>query len=147
MWQLGAMKLPTFAAACALAIAPAAVQAQALSPTELAAVDKVVADAERTSAQHVAVAKAEAENARVAVRAVRRDTLSDIKELLKEKEISQDEERKAEQEQLRLQFELHVYAGLRARGEKAAAERFLADSPVRAAFPKLLAKLNLKQAR
>mgnify|MGYP003345120627 CR=1 FL=1 len=53
----------------------------------------------------------------------------------------------AEQEQLRLQFELHVYAGLRARGEKAAAERFLADSPVRAAFPKLLAKLNLKQAR
>ncbi|WP_426260644.1 serine hydrolase domain-containing protein [Sphingomonas sp. DC1100-1] len=44
MWQLGAMKLPTFAAACALALAPAAVQAQALSPTELAAVDKVVAD-------------------------------------------------------------------------------------------------------
>ena len=53
----------------------------------------------------------------------------------------------AEQAQLRLQFELHVYAGLRARGEKAAAERFLADSPVRAAFPELLAKLNLKQAR
>lgn len=41
------------------------------------------------------VAKAEAENARVAVRAVRRDVLQDIKELLKEKEISQDDERKA----------------------------------------------------
>jgi len=43
----------------------------------------------------VKVAKAEAENARVAVRAVRRDVLADIKDLLKEKEISQDEERKA----------------------------------------------------
>jgi ribosome recycling factor len=41
------------------------------------------------------VAKAEAENARVAVRAVRRDVLQDVKELLKEKEISQDDERKA----------------------------------------------------
>ena len=41
----------------------------------------------------VKVAKAEAENARVAVRAVRRDVLADIKDLLKE--ISQDEERKA----------------------------------------------------
>lgn len=44
MWQLGAMNLPTFVTACALAIAPASVQAQALTPTELAAVDKVVAD-------------------------------------------------------------------------------------------------------
>lgn len=44
--------------------------------------------------------------------------------------------------QLRLQFELHVYAGLRARGEKAAAEVFLAGSPVREAFPELLEKLN-----
>jgi ribosome recycling factor len=43
----------------------------------------------------VKVAKAEAENARVAVRGVRRDVLADIKDLLKEKEISQDEERKA----------------------------------------------------
>lgn len=54
---------------------------------------------------------------------------------------------RAEHAQLRLQFELHVYAGLRARGEKAAAERFLADSPVREAFPELLAKLNLKRPR
>jgi DTW domain-containing protein YfiP len=44
--------------------------------------------------------------------------------------------------ELRLQFELHVYAGLRARGEKAAAEAFLVDSPVREAVPELLEKLN-----
>lgn len=44
--------------------------------------------------------------------------------------------------QLRLQFELHVYAGLRARGAKAAADKFLAASPVRAAFPALLRKLD-----
>jgi hypothetical protein len=35
---------------------------------------------------------------------------------------------------------LHVYAGLRARGAKAAAEEFLAASPIRAAFPELLKK-------
>jgi ribosome recycling factor len=40
------------------------------------------------------VARAEAENARVALRNIRRDILADIKELLKEKEISEDEERK-----------------------------------------------------
>jgi len=38
----------------------------------------------------------DAENARVAVRNVRRDVMADIKELLKEKEISQDDERRAE---------------------------------------------------
>ena len=40
----------------------------------------------------------DAENARVAVRNVRRDVMADIKELLKEKEISQDDERRAETE-------------------------------------------------
>ena len=49
------------------------------------------------------------------------------------------------QAELRLQFELHVYAGLRARGEKAAAEAFLADSPAREAFPELLEKLNARR--
>jgi ribosome recycling factor len=44
------------------------------------------------------VVRADAENARVAVRNVRRDVMSDIKELLKEKEISQDDERRAEVE-------------------------------------------------
>jgi DTW domain-containing protein YfiP len=47
-----------------------------------------------------------------------------------------------EEAQLRLQFELHVYAGLRARGHKAAAAEFLAISPVREAFPELLRQLD-----
>src|SRR6476646_5528224 len=42
------------------------------------------------------VLKHDAENARVAVRNVRRDVMSDVKEMLKEKLVSQDEERKAE---------------------------------------------------
>ncbi len=41
------------------------------------------------------LARGEAENARVAIRNIRRDLISDVKELLKEKEISEDEERKA----------------------------------------------------
>jgi DTW domain-containing protein len=49
-------------------------------------------------------------------------------------------------EQLRLQFELHVYAGLRARGAKAAAASFLADSPIREAFPELLRQLDVRRA-
>jgi ribosome recycling factor len=44
------------------------------------------------------VLRADAEGARVAVRNVRRDVLSDIKDLLKEKLISQDDERRAEVE-------------------------------------------------
>ncbi len=44
------------------------------------------------------VVRSDAENARVAVRNVRRDVINDIKELLKEKEISQDDERRAETE-------------------------------------------------
>ena len=40
------------------------------------------------------MARGEAENARVAVRNIRRDVLADMKELLKEKEISEDEERR-----------------------------------------------------
>jgi hypothetical protein len=43
---------------------------------------------------------------------------------------------------LRLQFELHVYAGLRTRGAKALADEFLATSPIRAAFPDLLARMH-----
>ena len=42
------------------------------------------------------VLRHDAENARVAVRNVRRDVMNDIRELLKEKEISQDDERRAE---------------------------------------------------
>jgi len=44
------------------------------------------------------VVRADAENARVAVRNVRRDVMGDVKELLKEKLISQDDERRGETE-------------------------------------------------
>jgi ribosome recycling factor len=44
----------------------------------------------------VRVVKQEAEQARVAIRNIRRDANSDFKDLLKEKEISEDEERQAE---------------------------------------------------
>ena len=46
----------------------------------------------------VKVVKSEAEGARVAIRNVRRDANQDIKELLKEKLISTDDEKRAEQE-------------------------------------------------
>lgn len=42
--------------------------------------------------------KQDAENGRIAVRNIRRDSMHDLKDLLKEKEISEDEERRAEQE-------------------------------------------------
>ncbi len=45
-------------------------------------------------------------------------------------------------ETLRRQFELHVYANLRARGLKERAEEFLRGSPAAEAFPGLLARLN-----
>jgi ribosome recycling factor len=45
----------------------------------------------------VKVVKHEAEQARVAIRNIRRDANTDFKDLLKEKEISEDEERKAEE--------------------------------------------------
>ncbi len=48
---------------------------------------------------------------------------------------------------LQLQFELHVYAGLRTRGRLAEAEAYLADSPIRAAFPDVLAELNRQRPR
>lgn len=44
----------------------------------------------------VKVVRSEAENARVSVRNIRRDANSDLKELQKEKEISEDEERKGQ---------------------------------------------------
>lgn len=48
---------------------------------------------------------------------------------------------------LRLQFELHVYAGLRTRGAKDKAGEFLASSPIRDAFPELLAQMHERRAR
>jgi uncharacterized membrane protein YhfC len=48
---------------------------------------------------------------------------------------------------LALQLELHVYASLRARGQKDTAERFLAGSPIGAAFPAELAQLHERRPR
>ena len=41
------------------------------------------------------LARGEAENAKVAIRNIRRDVIGDVKDLLKEKEISEDDERRA----------------------------------------------------
>jgi ribosome recycling factor len=51
---------------------------------------------EQTRRDYTKQAKAEAENARVAIRNIRRDANSHIKDLLKDKAISEDEERRAE---------------------------------------------------
>ena len=46
----------------------------------------------------IRVVRHEAESARVAVRNIRRDAIHSVKELLKEKEITEDEERRAEED-------------------------------------------------
>jgi ribosome recycling factor len=46
----------------------------------------------------VRIVRSEAEGARVAIRNIRRDANNDFKELLKEKEISEDDERRAEED-------------------------------------------------
>lgn len=53
---------------------------------------------EETRKGYIKQARAEAENARVSIRNVRRDVLADVKELLKEKEISEDHEHKAQED-------------------------------------------------
>lgn len=53
---------------------------------------------EETRKVYTRQARQEAENARVAVRNVRRDALTQVKDLLKEKEISEDDERRAADE-------------------------------------------------
>ena len=53
---------------------------------------------EETRRDYIKKAKAEAENAKDSVRNVRREGNSQLKEFLKEKEISEDEERQGEQE-------------------------------------------------
>ncbi len=51
---------------------------------------------EETRKGYVKQARAEAEHSRVSIRNIRRDGMSDFKELLKDKDISEDEERKAQ---------------------------------------------------
>jgi ribosome recycling factor len=53
---------------------------------------------EETRRHYTKQARAEAESARISVRNARRDALSQFKDLLKEKEISEDDERRAEDE-------------------------------------------------
>ena len=53
---------------------------------------------EETRKNFIKQAKSEAENAKISIRNIRRDSLADVKELLKEKEISEDEERRAQDE-------------------------------------------------
>ena len=50
---------------------------------------------EETRKGYTKQARAEAEHARVAVRNIRRDALADVKDLLKEKEITEDDDRRA----------------------------------------------------
>jgi ribosome recycling factor len=50
---------------------------------------------EETRKGYTKQARAEAEQAKVAVRNIRRDVLADVKDLLKEKEITEDEDRRA----------------------------------------------------
>ena len=53
---------------------------------------------EETRKGYIKQGRGEAENAKVSIRSARRDTLADIKELQKEKEISEDDERRAADE-------------------------------------------------
>ena len=48
---------------------------------------------------------------------------------------------------LRMQFELHVYASLRARGGKERAQMFLQESPVRERFAALIEQLDVRRPR
>lgn len=52
---------------------------------------------EETRREYTKQAKGEAENARIAIRNIRRDANSDFKDLEKEKEISEDEQHRAEE--------------------------------------------------
>ncbi|MEI6367963.1 MAG: DTW domain-containing protein [Planctomycetota bacterium] len=51
----------------------------------------------------------------------------------------------AAEDQFRLHFELHVYASLRARGRRQLAEDYLQDSPLKAAIPDFLERLNARR--
>jgi len=51
---------------------------------------------EETRKGYIRQARAEAENARVAIRNIRRDANGDLKDLLKEKEITEDDQRRGE---------------------------------------------------
>lgn len=53
---------------------------------------------EETRKNYIKQARAEAENAKISIRNIRRDSLAHVKDLLKEKEIGEDDERRAQDE-------------------------------------------------
>ena len=57
---------------------------------------------EETRKNYIKQAKNEAENARIAIRNARRDANSAFKDLIKDKSISEDDDRRAQEEMLRL---------------------------------------------
>ncbi len=71
-----------------------------LTPTTAGSVIRVPLPAltEERRKELVKVVKQDAENVRIAVRNIRRDCLHDVKELLKEKEITEDDDRRAHHE-------------------------------------------------
>ncbi|GAB5498913.1 MAG: ribosome recycling factor [Pseudohongiellaceae bacterium] len=74
---------------------------------------------EETRREYTKQAKNEVENARVAIRNIRRDANSDFKELLKDKDISEDESRRAE-EQVQKLTDKYIAAAEQAYQEKEA---------------------------
>jgi ribosome recycling factor len=71
-----------------------------LNPSTAGTVIRLVMPAltEETRKNLVKVVRGEVENTRVAIRNIRRDANTSIKDLLKEKEISEDDERRAEEQ-------------------------------------------------
>jgi len=71
-----------------------------LSPTTAGSVIRIPLPplSEERRRDIIKVAKHEAENARVAIRNVRRDVMNDLRDMLKEKLVSQDDDRRAQEE-------------------------------------------------
>ncbi|WP_419835077.1 ribosome recycling factor [Endozoicomonas atrinae] len=74
---------------------------------------------EETRKGYIRQARQDAENARIAIRNIRRDALADIKDLEKEKEISEDDERRGQDDVQKLtdQFIAEVDKNLSAKEE------------------------------
>ena len=70
-----------------------------LNPATSGSVIRVALPAltEERRREMIKVVRAEAENGRIAIRNIRRDATGNLNELLKEKEISEDEERRAQE--------------------------------------------------
>ena len=94
------LALTVFDATAAQAVEKAIMQSDlGLNPMSAGAVMRIPMPAltEERRKDLIRVVRAEAEQGRVAIRNIRRDANSDIKELLKEKEISEDDSRRGEE--------------------------------------------------